>query len=281
MMAGNQEVTGRTKKDKVEHFQWVMTGRPGELRYLNKQVLEIDHTYQRHAKNARVLKLARRWNWLACGVLIVAYRQGKYYVVDGQHRLLAALKRSDIDKLPCLVFASKEVIDEAIAFRDGNKERRPITTLEQWNANLVANDADTVFSDELIASIGRSPDRDSRATTVSCLNAIVSAARANRAELVRIFPLVAEVCRDNPFHARVFSAMIYLECNLDNGESLTSKRWSDRVRRLGYQGVLDAANRAASFYAKGGPKVWALGLLAELNKGNRQHLLSIREATAC
>ena len=116
------------RKDKGTALQVANDGEPGELLYLNKNILEIDHSYQRNAKNARVLKLARRWNWLSCGVLTVAKRSGRYYVVDGQHRLMAALKRADIDQLPCLVFESSEMREEAVAFRDANKERRPINS---------------------------------------------------------------------------------------------------------------------------------------------------------
>jgi hypothetical protein len=278
MEMANQDIGPRTKVPKVNQYQWVITGHPGQLKYLNKQLLEVDHSYQRIAKNARVLKLARRWNWLACGVLIVGLREGRYFVIDGQHRLLAAMKRSDIDRLPCLVFPTREAVDEAIAFRDSNKERRPVSTFEQWNANLVANEPVTLFCSELITSIGREPSGDARSNTVSCLNSLMSAASNNREELLRIFPLVTSVCEGHPFHERVFNAILYLECYIENGETLTKKRWSDRIMRIGYQGVLDAANRAASFYSKGGPKVWAIGLMTELNKGNRINVLSIRTA---
>ena len=59
---------------------------------------------------------------------------------------------------------------------------------------------------------------------------------------------------------------MYLECNLSEGHSVADKRWRDKILRIGYQGLLDAAQSAASFYAKGGPKVWAIGVMKELNK---------------
>lgn len=267
-----QPTTGKTK---VEHYKWLMTGEPGELLYLNKNILEIDHSYQRNAKNARVLKLARRWNWLSCGVLTVAKRSGRYYVVDGQHRLMAALKRADIDQLPCLVFESSEMREEAVAFRDANKERRPINSFEQWNADLVAQDEPTEFANMLIMSSGRSIGESSGPTTVRCLSAMVSAARSTRAELIRVWPLVVQVCHGNALHERVFGALMYLECNLSEGHSVADKRWRDKILRIGYQGLLDAAQSAASFYAKGGPKVWAIGVMKELNKGSRRHTLSM------
>lgn len=272
----NPEVNAKTGKAKVEQYKWLITGEPGELLYLAKTVLDIDHSYQRNAKNARVLKLAKRWNWLACGVLTVAKRAGRYFVVDGQHRLMAALKRSDIERLPCLVFESAEMRDEAVAFRDANKERRPITTFEQWNADLVAQDEPTLFAHAIITNAGRIPSQTAGPTTVRCLSAVVAAARNTREELGRVWPLAVQVCQGNALHERVLGALMYLECNLIEGQSVADKRWRDKILRLGYKGILDASQRAAAFYAKGGPKVWALGVMQELNKGSRTHTLSMR-----
>lgn len=270
------EVNAKTGKDKVEQYKWLMNGEPGELLYLAKAMLVIDHSYQRNAKNARVLKLAKRWNWLACGVLTVAKRGGRYFVVDGQHRLMAALKRSDIDRLPCLVFESAEMREEAVAFRDANKERRPITTFEQWNADLVAQDESTLFAHAIITNAGRSPSETAGPATVRCLSAVVAASRNARQELCRVWPLTVRVCQGNALHERVFGALMYLECNLIDGQSIADRRWREKIERLGYKGILDAAHRAAAFYAKGGPKVWALGVMQELNKGGRTHTLSMR-----
>lgn len=272
----NYEVNSKTGKAKVEQYRWLMTGKPGELVYLSKNALEIDHSYQRIAKNSRVLRLAKRWNWLACGVLTVARRGGHYFVVDGQHRLMAAMKRSDIERLPCLVFESAEMREEAVAFRDANKERRAITAFEQWNADLVAQDEATLFSHAIITNAGRSPGYSAGPGTVKCLSAVVSAARTNREELIRVWPLAVEVCSGNALHERVLGALMYLECNLTEGQSLTDKRWRDQLVKLGYKGILDASQRASAFYARGGPKIWAIGVMQELNKGKRTHTLSMR-----
>jgi hypothetical protein len=56
---------------------------------------------------------------------------------------------------------------------------------------------------------------------------------------------------------------------MPDGQSLTNKRWRERVTRVGYQGLLDAAQRASSFYARGGAKVWGVGMMEAMNKGCR------------
>lgn len=278
-MQASSELNTRTGLTKVEQYKWVITGKQGELAYLPKAVLQIDHTYQRAAKNARVIKLAKRWNWLACGVLVVAKRGGRYYVVDGQHRLMAALKRSDIVELPCLIFESAEMREEAVAFRDANKERRPITAFEQWHADLVAGDEPTLFVNKLIESAGRTPAAAAKANTVRCLSSVVQAAREKRPELERVWPLAVELCAGEALHERVLGSLMYLECFSKDGQSVSDKRWRERVLKLGYQGVVNATASAAAFYSKGGPKVWALGVMEQLNKGLRSNLFSLRTDT--
>lgn len=272
----NQGVNSRTGLPKHEQYKWIMTGEPGTLMYVSKFDLQIDHAYQRQAKNVRVLKLAKRWNWLACGVLIVAQRGGFLYVVDGQHRLLAALKRSDVLSLPCVIFQSSELREEAIAFRDANKERRPMTTLEQWNADIVAEDEATLFAHDLITKADRVPANIAGANSVRCLSAVVGAVRNCRDEFVRVWPLVVQICKGSALHERVLGSLLYLECNLADGVSVTNQPWRGKVVKLGYKGILDASQRAAAFYAKGGAKVWAVGVMQELNKGNRVNTLSLK-----
>lgn len=272
----SEEFNARNGASKVDMYKWVQSGKPGQLMYLPKRDLHVDRSYQRGAKNARVLKLVRRWNWLAAGVLIVARRDGKYFVVDGQHRLMAAMKRSDIELLPCLIFDSTSQHEEAEAFRDVNKERRPITTFEQWNANIVAGDEATLFCNRLIQDAGREPSQSATPNSVKCLSALIDASLSSRDQLIAVWPVVADVCKGHPLHEKVFGALLYLERYLSDGQSLTDKRTRSKVERLGYTGVLNAAQRASAFYSRGGPKVWALGVMQELNRGTRTNQLSMR-----
>ena len=94
MQERNQEVHSVGNKDKIERYDWKLLDQPGELRMLNKKVLRVDEQYQREATEPKVKEIARAWSWLACGALLVAERDGVYFVFDGQHRALAALRRS-------------------------------------------------------------------------------------------------------------------------------------------------------------------------------------------
>lgn len=265
------EVNQSNKKNKIELYGWELKDAPGQLMLLNKNALVVDHSYQRKASHTRVIQIAQKWSWLACGVVLVARRKGdqRLYVVDGQHRVLAALKRSDIDLMPCLVFETSSAHEEAAGFYDANTGRRMPTTLEKWKAQLMRGDEATVFVDAMIRAAGRVPSAAAGPTEVRCLTALLRAATNDRELLVRMWPLVVEVCHGHVLHERVFEGLLLLESNLPEGQSLTRKRWRDKIMSIGYTGLLDAAQRASAFYARGGPKVWAMGMLEALNKGCR------------
>jgi hypothetical protein len=276
-MVSNEEV-GSTGLSKVKRYGWGLKDQPGELMWLQKNELFVDHSYQRNAAQKRVLTIAQKWSWLACGVIVVAKRVNdqRLYVVDGQHRVLAALKRSDVDLLPCLVFNTESAKEEAAGFYDANTGRRLPTMLEKWRAQLMRGDATTMFVDALIQQSGRVPGPSSGPGEVRCLRSMLSAAEADREMLVRMWPLMVEVCQGQSMHERVFEGLMWIETNLPKGQSLTDRRWRERVTRVGFSGLLDAAQRAATFYARGGAKVWGLGQLEALNKGCRIHI-ALRE----
>jgi hypothetical protein len=272
------EVNTNNKTSKIKLYGWELKDAPGKLTFISKDALFVDHSYQRKASQLRVIAIAQKWSWLACGVILVAKRKGdqRLYVVDGQHRVLAALKRSDIDVLPCLVFETGTAHEEAAGFYDANTGRRMPTTLEKWRAQLMRGDETTMFVDALIRNAGRVASGVTGPGEVRCLTAMLRAATSNRDRLVRMWPLIVEVCHGHVFHERVFEGLMWLESNLPEGQSLTQKKWREKLMRVGFTGLLDAAQRAATFYARGGPKVWAMGMLEALNKGCRIHM-TLRE----
>jgi hypothetical protein len=267
----NEEINRSTGYSKVKQYGWGLKDSPGDLMWISKNELLIDHSYQRHASRDRVMRIAGNWSWLACGVIVVAKRETdqRFYVVEGQHRVAAALKRSDIDRMPCIVFKTESAKQEAAGFYDANTARKLPTTLEKWRAQLMRGDATTIFVDSLIRQAGRVPNGQAGPGEVRCLTALLNAANADRERLVQMWPLIVEVCQGQVLHERVFEGLMWLEARLPKGESLTDRRWRERVTRVGYAELLDAAQRAATFYARGGYKVWGLGQLEALNKGCR------------
>lgn len=118
------------------------------MQYCLPDQLEIDPRYQRSIENgesqALIADIALNWHWGRAQVLTVARRDGRLFVVDGQHRLAAAKLRGDIQQLPCLIEEFSDVAEEAQLFNDPNDKRRPVNAIDKFRAALVAGDPDCV-----------------------------------------------------------------------------------------------------------------------------------------
>jgi hypothetical protein len=129
------------------------------LQYCAPEQLLIDDGYQRSLDTERgqalVRKIAIAWDWGLCQPLFVARRaDGGLYVVDGQHRLAAAVLRGDIAQLPCVVTHFAGAAHEAAAFVTLNQQRRPLNALELFKAALAAGDADAQAIQQCVEAAG-------------------------------------------------------------------------------------------------------------------------------
>ena len=254
-------------EDKVAKFGWQMRDEPGEFRMIDKRVLQIAKEYQRDALEGRTQEIAGNWSWLACGVLIVAARGNLLYVIDGQHRLLAARKRSDITHLPCLIFQSVGVEKEAAAFVVNNTKRKSVNALHMHHARVVSGDEIAVFVDGWLGKNGLEVSHSSsRPRAIKCISQVVSMARQDIALFEAVMSIVVRLVGDaHPVNERLVGGLRYLASGIEGG--LGDKRLVGRIEAIGATGLVDAAMSAAAYYSRGGPKVWATGMLKEINRG--------------
>ena len=69
------------------------------------------------------------------GTLDVSYRDGRFYIIDGQHRYYAA-RANGIEKLLCIVRVGLTVEDEARIFVELNTSRKPPKPFDIYKANI-------------------------------------------------------------------------------------------------------------------------------------------------
>ncbi len=262
-------------QSKIERYGWKsLDGGPGQMLWIEKEKLLVDHAYQRsEVSEPKVLRIASEWSWMACGVILVARRDGRLYVYAGQHRVLAAMRRSDITKMPCMVFDVVEAKQEAIAFLREGANRKPLTAADKFKAAVMAEDEASVFVSQLIESAGRVASTTTGPGTVRCVALLQHHAKNNSDDLKRLWPLVVEVCKGNPLHERILDGLMYIELRMPDGQSLTDRIWSDRLRKIGYEVLLISAARMSAAYSVGGAKIWAQGMLEAINKGLRNRLV--------
>lgn len=254
--------------DKIKRYGWTVQDAPGEMRMLHKDALQVHPAYQRDLVANKVAEISAAWSWVALGALVVGERGGEFWVIDGQHRAAAAKRRSDITHLPCVVFKTSDVKQEARGFLTIQTMRKPVTAVAKQKAMVTAGDETAAFVQQTIESLGL--EIKPSAHTAGQLKCVAWCAR-RAAEDKDVFRLVlamgAELSRqdDMPIAEKLLEGLWLL--NAKCGEGLADKRLTKRLREKGARVLVDAANRAAAYYASGGAKVWAQGMLSELNKG--------------
>ncbi len=255
---------------KVDRYKWTVHDEPGTLALLPKSALRIDDSYQRTAADGKVQRIASAWSWIACGCIVVAQRSdGTYCVMDGQHRVLAANKRTDIQTLPCIVFRSTSLSQEAGGFLRGNTERKAVTSYEKFRALCVVNDPTAIGVRDTIALTGHSFSDGSncgkfKLTCVTCLLAEYERAPDT---FKALWPIIAQVCDRSSGGARsdFIRGLFYVERHMPEGQSVTSDRWRSRLISVGPDEIARRIRANEMMIGHGGEAVWGGGILAALN----------------
>lgn len=249
-------------------YDWDAQSGPGRLEMLHKDHIHIEAAYQRQSLQSKISAISTAWSWLSFGALVVGRRDGRYWVIDGQHRLLAARKRSDVTHVPCVVFQTKSVKSEAKSFLDLNTFRRPVSAVSKQKAMVAAQDEVAVYVQRKLESLGVSvTERVSGGGQIKSVAWCTARAAENRSSFDAVIELCAELsgADDLPIKQRLLDGLWVINARVKNG--LYDKRLVKRLREKGARVLLNAAGKASAFYANGGGKVWAQGMLAEINKG--------------
>lgn len=264
------ELTTHTPKgvDKVKRYGWTIQDRPGELRHLHKDVLRIHPAYQRELIQQKVTEISAAWSWVAMGALVVGERGGEFWVIDGQHRACAAKRRSDITHLPCVVFQTNDVQEEARGFLTIQTMRKPVSSVAKQKAMVAAGDEVALFVQATCDALGLEirPYATS-AGQIKCIAWCHSRASEDKDAFREVLGLGAELCTADNMHVaeRLLEGLWVLHARC--GEGLADKRLVRRLREKGARRLLDGIARAVAYHVSGGGKIWAQGMLSELNKG--------------
>lgn len=270
----------KTNINKKDVWGWVIIDQPGELMYIDKNSLNVDYSYQRSISTVRVAKIRKEWSWMAAQVLVVVERDGKFYVVDGQHRLFAARQHPEIKELACLVFyCENEIKNEARAFILGNKMRSGASSVQTFKAEIVADDELSVKVNNLITSKGYHVGGSARSgNNVKCIEAIKNSYKINRELTEKIWDLCVEIHKGLYIRNEVWLGLFYIEKNIIEGKSLLNKKEKDKLISLGSEVIFEAVRKARSYYGSGGEKIYGKAILDLVNKGrNTTNKILLRE----
>jgi hypothetical protein len=135
-----------------------------DLDWVPVSLMRVGAAYQRSLESERSVALIRRiaagWSWAKYQPVNAARRAcgadggDLYAVIDGQHRLAAALLRGDIPNLPCYVMPQMSLADEAGAFMALNRDRLQVHQTALLKARLTSGDPDARLVVEVCAAAG-------------------------------------------------------------------------------------------------------------------------------
>lgn len=255
---------------KADRYKWAKIGAVGELAWAESQQLLVDPAYQRPVNDAKVKGIAGEFTWPAFGVLIVAVRpDGAMFVMEGQHRLAAALKRG-IKRVPVIKFQIDDTRVEARAFLSSNTYRKPLTSIDKHKAKVLSGEAAAQLVDDLMKQYGRFAYNGDKAGGIHCVSKLEYFASVDPDTLRKLWPLMMELSKDRSLQEKIVGALMYIERHALAGCTLVDPVWSKKLVRIGFVELVNAANRMASAFARGGDKVWAQGILAAMNKGQKR-----------
>jgi len=109
--------------------------------------------YQRQTIPSVVTGIVKHFDEARLGMLIASSRDGKFYLIDGAHRL-SALRTLGYTHALCIVLTNMTCVDEANFFRNQDKNKRFLKPIDLFNAGLVANDEQCLKINEILKSNG-------------------------------------------------------------------------------------------------------------------------------
>lgn len=252
--------TGTGGMTKVEKFKWTVKDTPGVFMAIPKEMLKVhvgDSAYQRPLVETKSTTIAQQWSWIGCGCLLVAKRGDEYYLMDGQHRHAAAMKRADILTLPCLVFEVADIKTEVNGFLDANVNRKPLTMMEKFTALKISGNKEAhaaqAFADLAGREIGKTDASGAR--TLQCVRQVMHVIQTDEDAFNRIAPIIIEVCHGKPLHVEIVKGLFFIERRMaKHGASLSQPMWRRRLLSVGYDDLLARSRKMKE----------ALGLASEM-----------------
>lgn len=127
-----------------------------EYKQISSKCILSEPSYQRTVDFARVKRIVSNFNPNLVNPIKVSFRDGKYYVFDGQHTLKAlVMKNGNKDLIvDCKVYYDMTLEDEARLFAEQNGIARVVESNQKLASLYVAKDVDVIEFKEAVESVG-------------------------------------------------------------------------------------------------------------------------------
>ena len=273
---------GKDTISKIDRYKWTKAGEPGTMILVDKDQLSISLDYQREATSRQsVLRIARNFDWAKFGVLIVSETKDGFYVMDGGHRLRAALLRDDVKSVPCVIFEMGSVSSEAAAFYGINNDRRVVTPYEKHKSALCSAQGGipgfemAVKADKIIRKHGYEfTGSSAKLYECTAIITIYNMVRKNSTLADIAVDILAKIAEGLPLRNEELKGLFYL---LQNNPSIDFYGFPlDNMASAGLEQVRkDIRQKVLMVSGNGNYIVMAAGMLKIINKGRSKNKVMI------
>jgi hypothetical protein len=267
-------------EDKIKRYKWNTPDEPGEFVWIDKAELYVDHAYQRgNINELRINEMAANWDWVLCGALSVSIRDDKWYVMDGQHRKLGADKRSDIKKLPCMVFNLNSQQHEASAFVGLNRQKTAINGVDHFKAMVVSGDEIAIRLKSVLDKSGYKITNNSGPKNISCIKAVWRLFSKNEKIFMSLWPLITAMTQTDQLIDILIRGIFNCEmkCNTQQ-RSLTDEPYRGILIAAGGAMITAEIRREVGIVGFGGPRIECAAIIKWINRqklGKKQQISAV------
>ncbi|MFV3126096.1 DUF6551 family protein [Niveispirillum sp. KHB5.9] len=128
------------------------------LTWIALDLLWVNEEYQRSISSdgrANIGRIIEKFTWSRFTPLMVAEcEDGRYAVIDGQHRFIAAQAHGGIPELPCAVVEAPAINDQARSFLAINNDRVRATFFQLHHAGVAAGEPDALHLNDICQQVG-------------------------------------------------------------------------------------------------------------------------------
>lgn len=211
--------------------------------------MTVSGRIQRDLNQSRVEHLLAEFDLDDFGLPVVSWRDGKYYIIDGQHRI-EALKRWlgkgwETQKIECRVFQGLSEKDEADMF-DRLNDVLIVSAFDKFKNRVTAGREVEVAVNRVVQEQGLTIARTRKQTGAACVSSVSSLlkvyTRSDGVVLGRTLRIIRDAWGDVGFEAAVIDG-VGLFCQRYAGV-LDEKRVIDKLHntRGGVKGLLGKAD---------------------------------------
>lgn len=231
-----------------------------QIMNLNTKDLISSQAYQRNIDQKRISYIATNYDPHKFGIIKVSFRDGKYYVYDGQHRITAfkVLNNNQDGFVKCEVHYGLTYEDEAKYFAEQYLGSKNVSIVYRWKALYEAKE-EPVYS---IVNSVRAIGIDVKFTKVKAANRIIAFKQLNDMWLklgsdktLKILSLLKRtwITDENAFDGNILLGMrefFYVYMNEINEETFIKQMKKVVPSAIVIEGKKDTISKSGLNYAK-------------------------------